>query len=545
MDFASFSSLVEQIAATIDRKVTGSRAAAIRPSLQGNFHQLEAHRQELQTLTDYGHGQTCLHDQYIMEVNRHDFRSSDDIDSNTADFASPINSFQYETYGSDYQAYAADQRRRAAPTVNKQVWDSFSDGDKTSWGGISPDGRYKIWDCFKERALQSRSPPETSTAIVPINGQQSANLNAITPILAGTGTNNGTLLAGEHRVSFSQESNKKKPPPQDNESLLINAARSKSQAAETRIQELLNERPIGSRPIGSITPAHFTAKKSDGNHSKLSIFQHKVTYNVSLHNSTGPRGALIDRGANGGVAGDDVRPISWTDRKVDVTGLDNHEITDLRIGCFGGVAPTQRGDVIVIMYQYAHGRRGKTIHSSAQLEHYKIDVNDKSLRVGGLQHIKTPEGYVFPINIINGLPYVPFKPFTDRQWKELPHVIWTSDAPWDPSCMDVNLTDKDDWHQSISDIQGGLVSSPFDEYGEYRKRTADPELDENDHYNYHGLRNVNATILLEINRHETKSPIPITRRYDRTTSIPPRNSSRKPWRPRHNLVDLSLQIIPS
>ncbi len=64
MNFDSFLSLVEQIAATINRKVTGSRAAAIRPSLQGNEHNMYrsedrlVHMQELQTLTDHGHGRS-------------------------------------------------------------------------------------------------------------------------------------------------------------------------------------------------------------------------------------------------------------------------------------------------------------------------------------------------------------------------------------------------------------------------------------------------------------------------------------------------------
>ena len=38
--------------------------------------------------------------------------------------------------------------------------------------------------------------------------------------------------------------------------------------------------------------------------------------------------SLVDRGANGGVAGSDVRVIeTHPDRKVDIRGIDNHEIT--------------------------------------------------------------------------------------------------------------------------------------------------------------------------------------------------------------------------
>jgi hypothetical protein len=57
---------------------------------------------------------------------------------------------------------------------------------------------------------------------------------------------------------------------------------------------------------------------------------------------------LFDRGANGVICGDDVRVISMSDNTLNVTGIDNHEMRDLRIGTFGGVVSTQMGDVIVI-----------------------------------------------------------------------------------------------------------------------------------------------------------------------------------------------------
>ena len=37
-----------------------------------------------------------------------------------------------------------------------------------------------------------------------------------------------------------------------------------------------------------------------------------------------------------------------SDNTLNVTGIDNHEMRDLRIGTFGGVVSTQMGDVIVI-----------------------------------------------------------------------------------------------------------------------------------------------------------------------------------------------------
>ena len=49
----------------------------------------------------------------------------------------------------------------------------------------------------------------------------------------------------------------------------------------------------------------------------------------------------MDRGANGGIAGDDVRIIEKSDRTVDVRGIDNHQITNIPIVTAGGVIKTQ------------------------------------------------------------------------------------------------------------------------------------------------------------------------------------------------------------
>ena len=102
-------------------------------------------------------------------------------------------------------------------------------------------------------------------------------------------------------------------------------------------------------------------------------------YSVSQH-ASGKNGSLVDRGANGGIAGDDVRIIDRTHRSVDVRGIDNHQLTNIPIVTAGGVATSQHGDVIVILNQYAYTGKGRTIHSCAQMEWYKSDVNDPRRR---------------------------------------------------------------------------------------------------------------------------------------------------------------------
>ena len=179
------------------------------------------------------------------------------------------------------------------------------------------------------------------------------------------------------------------------------------------------------------------------------------------------KGALIDRGANGGVAGQDVRVIAKSDSSVNITGIDNHEMKNIPIGTVGTVVMSQRGEVIAIMHQYAIAGKGRTIHSCAQLEHYKNKVDDKSIKVGGKQLIMTLDGYVHPIDIINGLPYTPMRPFSNDEWRKLPHVIWSSDSTWDPSVIDHIVTDNNQWMQGTNVPR---LDDPFNDQGEYVNR---------------------------------------------------------------------------
>ena len=104
---------------------------------------------------------------------------------------------------------------------------------------------------------------------------------------------------------------------------------------------------------------------------------HCIFYSVSSHKSQ-KAGSLVDRGANGGIAGDDIRIIEKLDQTVNVRGIDNHQITNIPIVMARGVIKTQHGPGIAILHQYTYTGQGKSIHSSGQLEWYKNDVNNKS-----------------------------------------------------------------------------------------------------------------------------------------------------------------------
>jgi hypothetical protein len=192
----------------------------------------------------------------------------------------------------------------------------------------------------------------------------------------------------------------------------------------------------------------------------------RVIYRVT-NNDIPEKGGLVDRGAHGGLAGRDLRIISTTDRWVDITGINDIRIDNIRIGTVGGVVKTQKGPVIAIFHQHALGDHGNSIHSSGQMEYYRNCIDDRSMKVGGTQSITTIDGYVLPLDIINGLPHMMARPFSDREWDDYPHVVMTSDGDWNPTVLDNIISNKPNWYAEIDPKSNDTVNNPFNEVGEY------------------------------------------------------------------------------
>ena len=84
---------------------------------------------------------------------------------------------------------------------------------------------------------------------------------------------------------------------------------------------------------------------------------------------------LVDHGANGGLAGSDMRVIHKTHRKINIQGIDNHEVTGLDVVTAAALLNTSQGKVIGIFNEYAYLGKGSSIHSSGQLEWFKTNVD--------------------------------------------------------------------------------------------------------------------------------------------------------------------------
>ena len=123
---------------------------------------------------------------------------------------------------------------------------------------------------------------------------------------------------------------------------------------------------------------------------------HHFTYHIAQA-SQAKHGSLVDRGANGGLAGSDVRILSRSSRKCTITGIDSHELQGLDVVQCAALVQNNHGIVNLITNEYACYGKGHTIHSSGQVEWFKNSVDDRYVQVGGKQRICTTDGYAMPL----------------------------------------------------------------------------------------------------------------------------------------------------
>ena len=165
-----------------------------------------------------------------------------------------------------------------------------------------------------------------------------------------------------------------------------------------------------------------------------------------------------------------MRVIHKTQSKINIQGIDNHEVTGLDVVTAATLFNTSQGKVIGIFNEYAYLGKGSSIHSQGQLEWFKTNVDEKSVKVGGTQLITTLDGYSVPLLIKDGLAYATSlgRP-TDQDMDPYPHVFFTSPDEWDPSVLDHDPPHLDGLDPSqVPDQPFG--DPMFDAYGDFNER---------------------------------------------------------------------------
>ena len=166
-----------------------------------------------------------------------------------------------------------------------------------------------------------------------------------------------------------------------------------------------------------------------------------------------------------------MRVLQKTHRKINIVGIEDHELTGLNVVTAAALLDTQKGPIIGNFHEYSHLGKGKSIHAAGQMEWFNCKVDDRSKVVGCAQRIETSDGYVIPLSIESGLVYMqPISIPIDNDLKQYPHVFFTSPDTWDASVFDHGITHPllEEISQESDDSQ--LEDSIFDEFGELHHR---------------------------------------------------------------------------
>ena len=244
-----------------------------------------------------------------------------------------------------------------------------------------------------------------------------------------------------------------------------NTNRTQRQVNETQVVPAQNTQTNAPEPVQTVQPSQQPAQRQPGevmqrflantniqdarsappsnpttitvNGKTYQLMMAQIKYKVSqMTTATTDTMALVDRGANGGLAGSDMRVMSVSDATVDITGIAGAELHDIKLGTCAAVIKTTKSPVIGWFHQYAIQNSGKSIHSANQMESFGLKVDDRPKTFGGTQCITTPDGHIIPMTIRGGLTYIDMHPPTDEEFDRYEHVIMTCDMPWDPSSLD-------------------------------------------------------------------------------------------------------------
>jgi hypothetical protein len=108
--------------------------------------------------------------------------------------------------------------------------------------------------------------------------------------------------------------------------------------------------------------------------------------------------APVDRGANGGICGSDMKVAKGSEQFVDVVGLAGHKANKLWIVMAQALISTHKGDATSTFHQMALLGTGKKILSCLHMEAHGANINDPSRHLpGGKQRILI-DGYQLPLD---------------------------------------------------------------------------------------------------------------------------------------------------
>jgi hypothetical protein len=198
--------------------------------------------------------------------------------------------------------------------ASKAIWDCLDDKAKSIILGYTKPEPQQAQ--FPTNTSNFRRPPVSRSGKTPFKPQ--VNLHEISAY--------DFLLANIHDVAPSGDN----PGPD----MLVSKEDDPCSSEDTNDIRLINAaKSIGTDhlPPGDIrrVMSESSTRRVNSTHSEYFVLKHEALLAHSM--------SLIDHGANGGVAGDDVRIIFCTNCTVDIKVIDYHHVNNIGIDTVGGV----------------------------------------------------------------------------------------------------------------------------------------------------------------------------------------------------------------
>ena len=126
--------------------------------------------------------------------------------------------------------------------------------------------------------------------------------------------------------------------------------------AQTLVNKCLADSGINPKDIQNVLSVSQAKWNMSSHEPPRQIQSHQRYVFAEVHQT---HHQIIDRGANGGLAGADMRVIHTTPRKINIVGIGDHELTGLNVVTAATLLDTQKGPIIGVFHEYAH--HGDTI----------------------------------------------------------------------------------------------------------------------------------------------------------------------------------------
>jgi hypothetical protein len=106
------------------------------------------------------------------------------------------------------------------------------------------------------------------------------------------------------------------------------------------------------------------------------------------------------------MSDNDFRVLEQTLHQASISGLAENAVKDQQIFTAAACISTSRGVIVGVFHQYSHLGTGKTVHSANQISYFGVQTWEIPRIIAGQQRLPHPDGYVIPLSVRNGLPYM-------------------------------------------------------------------------------------------------------------------------------------------